>query len=245
MYTSNQHGKKKQIKYTMAMTDIFPSGVEVFTEQAEHNENITIPAVISKVDNQDNIFVFDRGVNKRDAFKDMDNHGISFVTRVNQNCTFEIISSNELTVSNHKNLKILSDQNVYLFKRKGGKSNPLRLIITRQIDKKKEKILILTNCDDLQIDEIIDIYKKRWDIEVFFRFIKQELNFSHFLSTNKNGIKIVLYITLILAMLILVYKKLNNIGYKTAVRRFRIEMDEVIMKMTITFAGGDPSLVFR
>ncbi len=96
-----------------------------------------------------------------------------------------------------------------------------------------------------KLAEIIDIYAKRWDIEVFFRFIKQELNFSHFLSTNKNGIKIVLYVTLILAILILVYKKLNNIGYKTAVRRFRIELDEIIMKMTIIFAGGDPSLVFR
>jgi len=55
----------------------------------------------------------------------------------------------------------------------------------------------------------------------------------------------VLYITLILAILLLVYKKLNDIGYKTAVRRFRIELDEMIIKMTIIFAGGDPNLVFR
>jgi len=109
----------------------------------------------------------------------------------------------------------------------------------------QEEIFFLTNCDELETTEIISIYKKRWDIEVFFRFIKQELNFSHFVSTSANGIKNVLYITLILSMLILVYKKANEIGYKTAVRRFDIEQDELITKMMITFAGGDPSLVFR
>jgi len=46
-------------------------------------------------------------------------------------------------------------------------------------------------------------------------------------------------------MLLLIYKKENRLGYKTAVRRFRIELDELITKMLIVFAGGDPSLVFR
>jgi len=80
---------------------------------------------------------------------------------------------------------------------------------------------------------------------MFFSFIKQELNFSHFLSTSENGIKTVLYLILILSMLLLIYKKENRLGYKTAVRRFRIELDELITKMLIVFAGGDPSLVFR
>ena len=245
MYSSNQHGKKKQIKYTMLMTDIFPSGVEIFTKQTEHNENVTIPAVISKAVNKDCIFVFDRGVKKREVFSDMIKKEISFVARLSSKSKYEVVSSNKVSVKRHKNLQIISEQMVTLFGRKGEKTDPLRLVITKQIDKNKEEIFFLTNCTDLEITEVIDIYGKRWDIEVFFRFIKQELNFSHLLSTNKNGIKIVLYITLILAILLLVYKKLNDIGYKTAVRRFRIELDEMIMKMTIIFAGGDPNLVFR
>jgi IS4 transposase len=92
---------------------------------------------------------------------------------------------------------------------------------------------------------IIAIYKKRWDIEVFFRFIKQELNFKHFISTNLNGISIILYMTLILAMLILVYKKLNGLGCKTARRRFLIEVEELSILMIISISGGDPNLVFR
>ena len=80
---------------------------------------------------------------------------------------------------------------------------------------------------------------------MFFRFIKQELNFNHFMSTNENGIKIILYMTLILSMLILIYKRLNNLGFKTAKRRFEIELDELIMAIVVKCAGGDPDLVFR
>lgn len=245
MVTSNQHGKKRQIKYTMSMTDIFPSGVEIFTEQSELAENKTIPIVISQAVNKENIFVFDRGVNKREVFKELDRQQISFVTRINNTKNYKIVSSNKVPNRIHKNLEIVDDQIVILRSKYSKPTIPLRLIKTTQKDKNNENILFLTNCTEIEATEVIDIYAKRWDIEVFFRFIKQELNFSHFLSTNKNGIKIVLYVTLILAILILVYKKLNNIGYKTAVRRFRIELDEIIMKMVITFAGGDPALVFR
>ena len=108
-----------------------------------------------------------------------------------------------------------------------------------------ETFVFLTNIFDLEPDVITLFYRKRWDIEVFFRFIKQELNFSHFMSTNENGIKIILYMTLILAMLILIYKRINQIGYKTAKRRFAIELDELIMAIVVQYCGGDPNLVFR
>ena len=118
-----------------------------------------------------------------------------------------------------------------------------RLITTE--NKAGETLLFLTNITDLDAEQITEFYRKRWDIEVFFRFIKQELNFSHFMSTSENGIKIILYMTLILSMLLLIYKRINNIGYKTAKRRFGIELDELIIAMIVRFCGGDPSLVFR
>ena len=51
--------------------------------------------------------------------------------------------------------------------------------------------------------------------------------------------------TLILSMLILIYKRINQIGYKTAKRRFAIELDELIMAIVVQYCGGDPNLVFR
>lgn len=72
-----------------------------------------------------------------------------------------------------------------------------------------------------------------------FRFLKQELNFSHFLSLNKNGIQVMLYMTLITAMLVMIYKRENEIGYKTAVRRIRIELENLVLAITVLQSGGD------
>ena len=56
-----------------------------------------------------------------------------------------------------------------------------------------------------------------WDIEVLFRFLKQELNLKHFLSHDQNAIAVILYCTLITAMMVLIFKDLNKIkSYKTA-----------------------------
>ena len=103
----------------------------------------------------------------------------------------------------------------------------------------KGEILLITNCLELTAQTITQIYRRRWDIEVFFRFIKQELNFSHFLSMNENGIQIVMYMTMITAMLVMIYKRENNIGYTTAVRRMGIELENLIMAIIVIESGGD------
>ena len=103
----------------------------------------------------------------------------------------------------------------------------------------KREILLITNFLEPTVQTIARIYRRRWDIEVFFRFIKQELNFSHFLSMNENGIQIVMYMTLITAMLVMIYKRENNIGYTTAVRRMGIELENLIMAIIVIESGGD------
>lgn len=238
---------KKQIKYTICLTDLFPSSVEVFNQQCHVNENLTIPKTIFKsIDkSKDNVFVFDRGVSSRDIFCELDQKDCAFVTRLKTDARFETLEDFELPEQvTVKNLTILKDQRIYLY-RSGNNmgENPFRLIQT--MGENGLKYFFLSNRFDLKAEEIILLYKKRWDIEVFFRFIKQELNFAHFISVNENGIQILLYMTLILAMLILIYKKINGLGYKTAKRRFMIEMWDLIAIMMIEYSGGDPSLVFR
>lgn len=66
-------------------------------------------------------------------------------------------------------------------------------------------------------------------------------NFSHFLSTNENGIKVVLYMTLLTAMLLMIYKRKNEIGYSDAKFCFKIEMEAWITALSITITGGDIS----
>jgi hypothetical protein len=243
---SKKNGKK-QIKYTICLTDMFPSSVEVFNQQCHISENLTIPkAIFNVIDKrQDNVFVFDRGVSDRSIFCKLDESDCRFVTRLKNNARIKVIEDRELEPETKVgDLTIVQDQLVYLYK--SGTTiveHPFRLITAKNDN--GVPYLFLTNMLDAPIRDIIQIYKKRWDIEVFIRFIKQELNFSHFISVNENGITIILYMTMILAMLILIYKKINKLGYKTAKRRFMIEMWDIIAKMMIEYSGGDPNLVFR
>ena len=235
---------KKQVKYTVCLEDIFPRSVEVFTNQMELSEDKTIPTTILKLidPHPDTVFVFDRGVQSRDAYVDIDKKAWRFVTRTKESIKYELIE--DLPIESGLkigNLYVETDQWVYIFKGKRV-DTPFRLLKTR--NEQGKQILLLSNAKDLSTEDIINIYKKRWDIEVFFRFIKQELNFSHFMSTNTNGIKIILYMTMILAMLIHVYKKCNQVGFKTAKRRVKMELDDLISIILIEASGGDPNVFF-
>ena len=238
---------KKQIKYTISLTNMFPSSMEIFMQQQHISEDYTIPNVISKLidKGKDNVFVFDRGVTSREIFCELDENNLSFVTRLNPNSRYvylEDVSQPDNSI--FRNLTVLKDMRVHLYKTGNNVvEHPFRLLITQ--NEKEKKFLFLTNRFDLSCEEIINIYRHRWDIEVFFRFIKQELNFRHFISVNENGIRILLYMTMILAMLILIYKKINGFGYKTAKRRFAIEFRDIITDMIVVHCGGDPNTVFR
>jgi hypothetical protein len=237
---------KKQVKYTIGLTDLFPSSVETFSEQICISENLTIPKVILKVidKSKDNVFVFDRGVFSREVFCDLDKNECSFVTRLRVNAMHIVLDDIDIPPGLMVgNLTVLKDQRVNLY-RSGYKvvEQPFRLVQARSANGKE--YWFLTNRFDLPCQDIILIYKKRWDIEVFFRFIKQELNFKHLISVNENGIKILLYMTLILAMLILIYKKINEFGYKTAKRRFAMELGDIIDDLLIVYCGGDPDTPF-
>jgi IS4 transposase len=118
---------------------------------------------------------------------------------------------------------------------------PFRLIKSVSL-KSNEEIFFLTNIKDLSAQEVTEIYKKRWEIEVFFKFIKQHLHFKHFLNYSENGIKVMMYMTMIVAILILIYKKLNEIkSYKTAKYEFTEELNMEIIKEIVVICDGDPN----
>ena len=104
-----------------------------------------------------------------------------------------------------------------------------------------EEIIFLTNIPNsyLSSEEVTMTYKKRWDIEVLFKFLKQELHFSHLINNSENGIKVMVYMTLIFALLVLIYKKKNNMsGYKMVKHRMLLELQEEFYKFVIKMSGG-------
>ena len=244
---------KKQIKFTVAYDGRYPCMSELFTDKRYLSEDLAIPEVIYKYaeKNKSSVFVFDRGVAKREVFCNLDEldkqDNIYFVTRLKDNFRYRIIKQiEEGTNRPVGSLELISDQIIQLGKPNSKQflENHFRMIIAIS-PKTKITYFFLTNLFDKKAEEILSLYKKRWDIEVFFRFLKQELNLSHITSTSENGMMIIMYMTMIASMLVLTYKRINNVGYKTAVRRVSFELNEFIIKLIVLRCGGDPSLVFR
>ena len=140
-----------------------------------------------------------------------------------------------LAETNTPTLTILTDQQIRFSKRKTGTrivtmAQPLRLITGKQ--KQDGKIIqFLTNVDFLSATEIAELYRSRWEIETFFKFIKQELGFSHFLSRTSNGVLATMYLTMITAILLTIYKKSNCItSWAAAKIRFMDELELQLMQ---------------
>jgi len=258
----NKSGKKTT-KYSVSFDGVLPCGLEVFTDAAYSSEDIALPEVIlrhvKKETEHNNIYVFDRGLQSARTMKDFSKDKISFVARLKENRKF-IEKENRLTDNQNTDLGesvLIKDAKVQLFtgvpilNKKGNKhyreelvETEFRLVIVKSKADQKEYWL-LTNDFNIEAQEVASFYRRRWDIEVFFRFIKQELNVCHFVSLNKNGMQVMIYVTMIVAMLVLIYKKANNIGYKTAKRRFVMEIRNLTIALIVIQCGGDPKLFFK
>lgn len=242
----NKNGEhsKNQIKFTVGLYNNLPLDLNFHNQQKYLGEDLALGEAILNTTISDNeIVVFDRGLKKRKTFKEFNERNISFVTRINPTKSIKILEINKLSPDlETETLKILSDQKVNLFHEKNFLlKEPFRLI-KAESKKTKEILFFLTNIDDLGADEITSIYRKRWDIEVFFKFIKQHLHFKHFLNYSENGIKVMMYMTMTTAILLLIYKKINEIkSYKIAKFQFVEELNMEIIKEIVVICDGDPS----
>ena len=259
----DQKSGKKLVKFSFSFDGILPSGVEVFTGQKYSSEESALPEAIlkqvKKEEHHQNIYVIDRGLQSTRTMKEFEEESVKFIIRSKDNRKFEEMESflDAKTSLKWDDWEVLKDSRVKLYtgspiQNKRGKLHyrqekveiDFRLVVIKS-QKTNKEFWFLTNEFQLSAKEISDYYRKRWDIEVFFRFLKQELNLSHLVSMNRNGIEVMVYMTMIAAMLLLIYKKANNLGYKTAKRRIAMELRDMITAILIIFAGGDPAKVFK
>jgi len=260
---SSNQSSKKSVKYSVAFDGILPCYSNVFTTSSYSSEDIALPEVVmshvKQEKNHQNIYVLDRGLQSTRSMKDFSDNQVTFICRAKENRKFEefetlILEGQDIDLGD---TTLVKDSKVYLYtgklinNRKGNThykevlvEEPFRLIVVESKSEADKQFWFITNNFDLSAKEIAQAYRRRWDIEVFFRFIKQELNVSHLISLNKNGIEVILYMTLIVAMLILIYKHANNIGYKTAKRRFKMEIRDLIIALIVVKCGGNPDLFF-
>ncbi len=131
-----------------------------------------------------------------------------FVTRIKDNTVFKSIEEKEL--SKDKDQDILKDDVIELTSKKaqetGISTQKLRLLHVYKADENKV-IEIITNQLDWSARTIADLYKKRWDIELFFKAMKQNLQIKTFLGTSENAVKSQIFVALISYLLLELIKR--------------------------------------
>ena len=241
-----------QIKVSVGLKNTIPSSIRFCNTQSEANEDIALVAAIkdAKLEDED-ILLFDRGITKTATYEEFTNREMKFVTRVKTNRRYICVEQKPIAIVNNADddsieastkIKIYSDQIIRLYNKNKITDSHLRLI--KATTKDNNDIWFLTNLFGCGAKEVALMYKSRWDIEVFFKFVKQHLQFKHFISHNKNGMSVYIYCILIAAILFAVFKKSNQLqGFKIPLLRFTLLLEKEIIKDLIIMSGGNPKLV--
>lgn len=141
-------------------------------------------------------YVFDLAYYDYGWWAKLDAAGCRLVTRLKVNTPLSVVAQNPVP----KGSPILSDQIGHLPARQAGnRKNPFQEPV-REVRVRTEtgKILrIVTNDLDAPADEIAELYKRRWQIELFFRWVKHTLKIRHFLGTSENAVRIQIAVALI------------------------------------------------
>ena len=171
----------------------------VITEAKKHEKNIAKKIPFKSRD----VVVFDRGYNDYKTFASYCEQRIYFITRLKKNADFKVVEKRN--VSKHKN--ILSDYIIEFDGFYSKKNCPVKLRVIRAIDTKTEKTIdILTNQLDWSAKTVASVYKDRWQIEIFFKNMKQKLKIKSFLGTSENALNSQIWVALI-SYLLLCYLK--------------------------------------
>ena len=154
------------------------------------------------------IVAMDKGFTDYAWFYTLIQGGVFFVTRQKKNADYRVMERRPV----NKKQGLTSDQTITLTGPKGAKCPcPLRRIGYRDPETNKH-LVFLTNHFKLSAKTIADIYKQRWQIEVFFRFLKQSLKIKSFLGNSENAVMTQLYVALIAYLLVCYQKFLCRLG---------------------------------
>ena len=143
------------------------------------------------VDDKECMYVFDRGYLDYERFDRMTDDGYFFLSRLRKNAVIRKIYDFKLPDGS----SVLSDQMVLIGTTQNRAENYFRLL--KVIDSKGNELHLITNRFDLSADEISEMYKARWAIELFFKWIKQHLNIKKFYGQSEWAIQNQVFIALI------------------------------------------------
>lgn len=234
---------QRQVKYTVGYDGIGATFIDLFTEQSYLSENkalfTSLRENVKPTDVHRNLYVFDRGLNSTLKLNSLMDDGIFFVGRLNINRVYEALK--ELPVTQMDNGCTVESDVMAKLAIRGNipKDAPMLRIIKVNVgrsvmarkghrDRMDDYILLVTDATDLSEEEIIEAYRLRWEIEVFFKILKQNLSFAHFVSVNRLGLETIMYCVLSMSLLLLLYSRVKKESVKGAIFDLKLQLLGII-----------------
>src|SRR5690606_31526395 len=143
------------------------------------------------LDDKECMYVFDRGYLDYERFDRMTDDGYFFVSRLRKNAVTRVLEVFTLLSDS----LVISDEMVVIGTSQNRSENIFRRL--KILDTKGNELILLTNRFDLDADEIAEIYKSRWAIELFFKWMKQHLNIKKFYGHSEQAVHNQIYIAMI------------------------------------------------
>lgn len=154
------------------------------------------------------IIVFDKAYINYQQFAAFDQRGVFYVTRQKENAIYRTIEAFDLPNSNPN---IRGDERIEVIYKVERDEKTLVMRRVSVLSEKNEEILVfLTNNFELTAQEIAELYRKRWQIEVFFKKLKQNFPLTYFFGDNANAIEIQIWCALIALLLLHTLHKKHN-----------------------------------
>ena len=198
-------GKKKggiKVHTVIHANEGVPSDIR-FTSAATNDSFMLKPSSLSKGD----IVAMDRAYIDYEKFEQLTNNQVVYVTKMKKSLKFEILSDT-IYQAPEGVMEVRIQEVKFTKKKQSGETIVHHARIITYVDIKKHKLIsLLTNDKEFDPAEIIEIYRRRWEIELLFKQIKQNFPLRYFYGESANAIKIQIWITLIANLLLMVMQK--------------------------------------
>jgi hypothetical protein len=191
----------------------------------------------------DTILVFDKAYVNYQLYNYWSKKGVHFVTRLSKSSVVSVVEERVVN-RQQQGMGVYREQLIHL-----GHSGQKQKVLCRLIyfyDSEKNRVFkFITNNMVLDSSQIAEIYKQRWQIELLFKRLKQNLQLSDFLGDNENAIRIQIWCNLIADLLLTVIRKglKRKKAYSNVAGLVRIHLMNYVKIFDLLLNPGDP-LIF-
>ena len=200
-----KNGKKKggiKVHTVIHANEGVPSDIR-FTSAATNDSFMLKPSSLSKGD----IIAMDRAYIDYEKFEQLTEKQVIYVTKMKKSLKYEILGDT-IYQTPEGVMEVRVQEVRFTRKKQGGETIVHDARIITYVDVRKHKLIsLLTNDMEFDPSEIIEIYRRRWKIELLFKQIKQNFPLRYFYGESANAIKIQIWFTLIANLLLMVMQK--------------------------------------